>query len=73
MAVLLPPVYAATAPVILVAIAYCFVRRGVPHRRVFTAATMSVSYVLAGEIFRLSRCPLQATPQGLAATRSPGR
>ena len=52
MAILLPPAYSAVAPAILIAIAYYFVRRGVPHRRVFTAATISLSYVLAAEVFR---------------------
>ena len=45
-AILLPSVYAAVAPVVLIAI-YYFVRRGVPHRHVFTAATISLSYLLA--------------------------
>jgi diguanylate cyclase (GGDEF)-like protein len=52
-AILLPPVYAAVTPAALIAVAYYFVHRGVPHRRVFTAASISLSYVLAAAVFRL--------------------
>lgn len=52
-AILLPPVYTAVVPIVFVGIMHLLVHRGVPHRRVFTAASISVSYVAAGLVFRL--------------------
>ena len=52
-AILLPPVYTAVVPIVFVGIMHMYVHRGVPHRRVFTAATISLSYVAAGFVFRL--------------------
>lgn len=52
-AILLPSLYAAVSPFILVALKHWLVRRGILHRYVFTAASISVSYVAAGGFFRL--------------------
>jgi diguanylate cyclase (GGDEF)-like protein len=52
-AILLPPVYAAIIPFPFVAIMQVCVHRGVPHRAVFTATSISMSYALASVIFRL--------------------
>ena len=52
-AILLPLVYTAIVPIVFVGIMHMYVHRGVPHRRVFTAATISLSYVAAGLVFRL--------------------
>ena len=52
-AIILPPVYTAIVPIVFVGIMHIFVHRGVPHRRVFTAASISVSYVAAALVFRL--------------------
>jgi diguanylate cyclase (GGDEF)-like protein len=51
-AILLPPVYSAIAPAIFVAVLHFSVHRGVPHRMVFTAATLSLTYSGASFIFR---------------------
>jgi diguanylate cyclase (GGDEF)-like protein len=51
-AILLPPVYAAIAPIPYVAILQFFVHRGVLHRRVFTAASICLSYAAVSVIFR---------------------
>ncbi len=52
-AVLLPPVYAAVAPIPLTAALHFFVRRGVVHRHVFTAASMSLPYAAVSAAFRM--------------------
>ncbi len=52
-AILLPPVYAAMAPLAFSAAMYLFIHRGVPHRQVFTAAAQSLSYAGASAFFRL--------------------
>jgi diguanylate cyclase (GGDEF)-like protein len=52
-AILLPPVYAAMAPIAFSAAMYLFVHRGIPHRQVFTAAAQSLSYAGASAFFRL--------------------
>lgn len=52
-AILLPPVYAAIAPIVFSAAMYLLVHRGLPHRQVFTAAAQSLSYAAASEVFRL--------------------
>jgi diguanylate cyclase (GGDEF)-like protein len=52
-AILLPPVYAAMMPIPLLAVMQLFVHRGVPHRAVFTAASISLAYAGASELFRL--------------------
>jgi hypothetical protein len=46
-AVLLPPVYALLMPIPLIAVMQLFVHRGVLHRAIFTAASISLSYALA--------------------------
>jgi diguanylate cyclase (GGDEF)-like protein len=51
-AILLPPVYAAFAPIPLYIILHFFVHRGVVHRRVFTAASVSLTYTAASVVFR---------------------
>ena len=52
-AILLPPVYAAMAPIAFSAAMYLFIHRGVPHRQIFTAAAQSLSYAGASAFFRL--------------------
>jgi len=52
-AILLPPVYAAMAPLAFSAAMYLFIHRGVPHRQIFTAAAQSLSYAGASAFFRL--------------------
>lgn len=52
-AVLLPPVYAALAPIPFMIIMQAWVHRGVPHRSVFTGAAISVSYAVASIVFHL--------------------
>jgi diguanylate cyclase (GGDEF)-like protein len=52
-AVLLPPVYAALLAVPMVAVKWWFVHRGVLHRSVFTAASMSLGYGLMSWLFRI--------------------
>jgi diguanylate cyclase (GGDEF)-like protein len=51
-AILLPPFYAALAPLPIIAILYFFVHRGVLHRRVFTAASISLTYAAISVVFR---------------------
>jgi diguanylate cyclase (GGDEF)-like protein len=51
-AVLLPPVYAAIAPIMYVAILHFYVHRGVLHRRVFTIASVSLPYAAVSIMFR---------------------
>jgi diguanylate cyclase (GGDEF)-like protein len=51
-AILLPPIYAALAPIPLMAILQTFVHRGVLHRRVFTAASISLTYTAVSVVFR---------------------
>jgi diguanylate cyclase (GGDEF)-like protein len=51
-AILLPPVYAALAPIPFIATLNFFVHRGVPHRRVFTAASISLPYAAVSVLFR---------------------
>jgi diguanylate cyclase (GGDEF)-like protein len=52
-AVLLPPFYAAVMPIPLLAVMRWFVHRGVPHRAVFTAASIGLAYAGGSELFRL--------------------
>jgi diguanylate cyclase (GGDEF)-like protein len=52
-AILLPPVYAAIMPIPLFTIMQLFVHRGVPHRAVFTAASVGLAYAGASVLFRL--------------------
>jgi diguanylate cyclase (GGDEF)-like protein len=52
-AILLPPVYAAVMPIPLLTVMQLFVHRGVPHRAVFTAASISLAYAGGSELFRL--------------------
>ncbi|MCW2929793.1 MAG: putative diguanylate cyclase [Actinomycetia bacterium] len=51
-AILLPPVYAAVVSIPFVMIMQLFVHRGVVYRRVFTAASISLSYAAASWAFR---------------------
>jgi len=51
-AILLPPVYAALAPIPFIAVLHFFVHRGVVHRRVFTAASISLTYTAVSVVFR---------------------
>jgi diguanylate cyclase (GGDEF)-like protein len=51
-AILLPPFYAALAPFPIIAVLYFFVHRGVFHRRVFTAASISLTYAAISVVFR---------------------
>ena len=51
-AILLPPFYAALAPIAYIGTLQFFVHRGVPHRRVFTAASISLPYAAVSVIFR---------------------
>ena len=51
-AILLPPVYAAIAPIPFFAILQFYVHRGVFHRRVFTAASVSLPYAAVAVAFR---------------------
>jgi diguanylate cyclase (GGDEF)-like protein len=52
-AVLLPPFYAAVMPIPLLAVMRLFVHRGVLHRAVFTAASISLAYAGGSELIRL--------------------
>lgn len=51
-AILLPPVYAVVMPIPLLVIMHFCVHRGVPHRAVFTAASIALPYAGASYIFR---------------------
>lgn len=51
-AILLPPIYAAVAPIPFFATLQFFVHRGVFHRRVFTAASVSLTYTAVSAVFR---------------------
>ena len=51
-AILLPPVYAAVIPIPMLYVMWRFVHRGVPHRSVFTAASLSLGYGLISWLFR---------------------
>lgn len=51
-AILLPPVYAALMPIPLFAVQRWRVHRGVLHRTVFTAASISLTYALGSWVFR---------------------
>lgn len=51
-AILLPPIYAALAPILFLAVMQLFVHRGIFYRRVFTAASISCCCVLISFLFR---------------------
>src|SRR6185437_2432722 len=51
-AIVLPPVYAALMPIPMFAIMRWCVHRGVLHRTVFTAASISLTYASASWVFR---------------------
>jgi diguanylate cyclase (GGDEF)-like protein len=51
-AILLPPIYATIAPIAFFATLQFVVHRGVPHRTVFTAASVSLPYAAVSVIFR---------------------
>jgi diguanylate cyclase (GGDEF)-like protein len=51
-AILLPPIYAALMPIPLLVVMRWFVHRGVLHRAVFTASSISLTYALASWVFR---------------------
>jgi diguanylate cyclase (GGDEF)-like protein len=52
-AIVLPPVYAAIVPIPMFLVMRLWVHRGVVHRTVFTAASISLTYVAASHVFRL--------------------
>jgi diguanylate cyclase (GGDEF)-like protein len=52
-AILLPPVYAALAPIAFIAVLQFWVHRGVLYRRVFTGASISLCCVVISLVFRL--------------------
>ena len=51
-AILLPPVYAMLTPIPLQVLTQWRVHKGVPYRRVFTAAAISLTYGAASLLFR---------------------
>lgn len=51
-AILLPPAYAAVVPIPMFVALWLWVHRGVLHRTVFTAASISLTYVVASLVFR---------------------
>jgi diguanylate cyclase (GGDEF)-like protein len=51
-AIVLPPVYAAIVPIPMFLVMWLWVHRGVVHRTVFTAASISLSYIAASMVFR---------------------
>jgi diguanylate cyclase (GGDEF)-like protein len=51
-AILLPPVYAALVAIPIYLTLHFYVHRGIVYRRVFTAASVSVSYALVSVVFR---------------------
>lgn len=51
-AILLPPAYAAVVPVPMFVALWLWVYRGVLHRTVFTAASISLTYFVASVVFR---------------------
>ena len=51
-AILLPPIYAALAPIPFLMTLQLWVHRGVVHRTVFTAASISLTYVAVSALFR---------------------
>jgi diguanylate cyclase (GGDEF)-like protein len=51
-AILLPPAYAAVVPIPMFAALWLWVYRGVLHRTVFTAASISLTYFVASLVFR---------------------
>ncbi len=50
-AILLPLVYAPVGPIIRIALTQWRVRRGATHRRVFSAAALGLSYLVASAVF----------------------
>jgi diguanylate cyclase (GGDEF)-like protein len=50
-AILLPPIYAAIVPIPIFAVLHLCVHRGVPHRTVFTAASVSLCYTAVSLVF----------------------
>jgi len=51
-AILLPPVYSALIAIPIVATLFLFVHRGQLYRRVFSAASLGLSYVVVSSVFR---------------------
>lgn len=51
-AILLPPVYAILMPIPMLIVMQFWVHPGVVHRRVFTSATIGISYALSSVVFR---------------------
>jgi diguanylate cyclase (GGDEF)-like protein len=51
-AILLPPLYAALIPIALYTALHVFVHRGVPHRTVFSVASISLPYAACSLTFR---------------------
>src|SRR5580692_2131789 len=63
-ALLLPPLYALTAPAVLGLLIYLRVRRAAVYRRAFSSAALGLSGASASALFRLVT---QVTPEGQAA------
>jgi diguanylate cyclase (GGDEF)-like protein len=51
-AILLPPIYVVLVPVPYTLVMHLYVHRGIVYRRIFTTATISLSYVLSSVVFR---------------------
>jgi diguanylate cyclase (GGDEF)-like protein len=51
-AILLPPLYAALIPIALYSALHVFVHKGIPHRTVFSVASISLPYAAASLMFR---------------------
>jgi diguanylate cyclase (GGDEF)-like protein len=66
-AILLPPFYALTAPVVVLALTQWRVRRTLAHRRVFSAAAVGLSYGAASLVFHLCWHPPHGPGRMLAA------
>ena len=65
-ALLLPLVYAPILPIVRLALTQWRVRRGPPHRRVFSACALGLSYFAAGLVFRAVGTHVAGlTPAGL--------
>jgi diguanylate cyclase (GGDEF)-like protein len=67
-AILLPPVYALTAPILPMALMHWRVRRAAPYRRVYTAAVLGLSFGTASVTFHYlaPRLMTASTPGSIA-------
>jgi diguanylate cyclase (GGDEF)-like protein len=66
-ALLLPPVYALLAPVPLVLMKQCRVRRNLWHRRLFSMGAIGLGYSAASVEFHSAFAPLLGAPPGVGA------